>query len=390
MQGYGFMDDVYDRRAQRERQAGIDAQNTELHEAKMRGLEKAEERDALKQGYAAMQAGFEPDEETFKIMERYNLLPGEGMAKVEQDLQTVESIMQSGDLSQFRSSKGLDALNSLLAPDINSDRKGNPLPGRRRITDIMPGQKPGTAVFELAGEYEDGTPFSGQPMTEGRGRAEDGDNAVLQQYVGDIAKKLQAQRAILNEYKNNPEFKTRLDKYAKAMGWASDKKPIKLGINDRLLDPDSNEVLVDADPQARLGGGSTPAILQETNAIFKRLPKKEGEDDNARWLRAHTKASRKSSTDPREAASNFYKGVLTNLLKDTYDEEERTAAQQYANKLTEQFIGTYFNEDERAAAKPGRRAKSAQQGGPRSGEVVDGYRFNGGNPNDPGSWESIK
>lgn len=217
MRGYGFMDNIYSRRKQEERQAGIDAQNAELHQAKMDAYSRQEDESAIKGAAANMQTGFDPTEEQMAVLQRYGLDNPEGRQEAEKNLQIVESIMQSGDMSKFRSKEGIGALNSLLAPDINSDRKGKPLSGRREIADIMPGQKPGTAVFELTGEYEDGSPFKA-PMTEGRGTEKDGDNVVLQQFVGDIAKKLQGQRAILEGYKNDPEFRAKVDAWFKAKG----------------------------------------------------------------------------------------------------------------------------------------------------------------------------
>lgn len=55
----------------------------------------------------------------------------------------------------------------------------------------------------------------------------------------------------------------------------------------------------------------------------------------------------------------------------------------YGKPLVEQYTTAI-----RGAIQP--QAQSAPASGPRAGEVVDGYRFKGGNPSDPNAWEKVK
>lgn len=53
-------------------------------------------------------------------------------------------------------------------------------------------------------------------------------------------------------------------------------------------------------------------------------------------------------------------------------------------------LSSLANEWERADAKGGVDYKTQTAARPRVGDVVDGYRFNGGNPNDKSSWEKVR
>jgi hypothetical protein len=74
-----------------------------------------------------------------------------------------------------------------------------------------------------------------------------------------------------------------------------------------------------------------PAAIQETNAIFQRLPAREGEDENARWMRAYAMRSAKAGESPEAAAAGFYK-----MVSGTGANSERALA------ATRQFMSTFY------------------------------------------------
>jgi len=163
---------------------------------------------------------------------------------------------------------------------------------------------------------------------------------------------------------NDEGFTIAPDDILSALG--ANQKPIALGGNQRLVNPSSGEEIIGIDPRSGKAG-ATPAILQETNAIYKRLPTVQGENDDQRWLRAHATASQKSATSPQDARAKFYSGLVTTLMKNAYNEEERTAASTQAQNLTDEFMDTYYSEASQPALGAGGGTLSPEGGAPYPG-----------------------
>lgn len=74
-----------------------------------------------------------------------------------------------------------------------------------------------------------------------------------------------------------------------------------------------------------------PAAIQETNAIFQRLPAQDGEDENARWMRAYAMRSEKAGESPSDSAAGFYKTMVKEggLKPDKAMEATRTFMSQF-------------------------------------------------------------
>lgn len=62
----------------------------------------------------------------------------------------------------------------------------------------------------------------------------------------------------------------------------------------------------------------------------------------------------------------------------------------WLSQFTPDEIGVFQRESQRRAAASNIPSGSPLQGGPTPGSVVDGYRFKGGNPNDPNAWEEVR
>jgi len=78
--------------------------------------------------------------------------------------------------------------------------------------------------------------------------------------------------------------------------------------------------------------------------------------------------------------SEAYKKVLN-----AYDDEEREVAQKELDEIGDDLA-------ELGIPIPGMGGRGAASGGPAPptpGQVVDGYRFKGGNAGDPANWEKI-
>lgn len=145
-------------------------------------------------------------------------------------------------------------------------------------------------------------------------------------------------------------------------------------------------------------GEKLPADLQKVEAIYERLDQREGESENQRWMRAWEKSTNSRGKSPEEAVANFYQSILRALVKPDVmgrvSPENAKAAEKEATRMAVEYAQTYYPEVAAGggSAVPQGNPNAGGGGGagaPKVGEVVDGYRFKGGDPGDPGSWEQI-
>lgn len=106
--------------------------------------------------------------------------------------------------------------------------------------------------------------------------------------------------------------------------------------------------------------GNEPAEIRTTNAIFARLKPQEGEDENARWMRAYSMQAQRAGHAPEQAISGFYEAVMSKALASGVSGER---AEAMALKATRAYAQRFhpdadlnFDADEEPAPKP------AQQG----------------------------
>jgi hypothetical protein len=86
------------------------------------------------------------------------------------------------------------------------------------------------------------------------------------------------------------------------------------------------------DLYASMTRSDEPAAIKETNAIFQRLQPIEGEDDNARWMRAFAMRSARAGESPQDSAAGFYK----TLVKDAGMKPDK------AMEATRTFMETFY------------------------------------------------
>lgn len=106
--------------------------------------------------------------------------------------------------------EALDAINNIYDFQVGEGK---------RITSILPGKEPGTLVFGLDVEGEEGTYHA--PMTEGRGTQADGDDRVKHVKVDDLLESLAGAKSLHVAFTTNPEAKERLNNWATAQGYYS-------------------------------------------------------------------------------------------------------------------------------------------------------------------------
>lgn len=271
--GYAFADQEMDEDAARaeeqRRYATQEARAAEQHGALMDEAAYKQGQRTLQEAVIRTQTGIPLTEQQADILLEQGI--GPGMAEqTDRELAFLEDAVTSGNLGKGRTPEGLEALNNRLKRDINSDRTGTPLPGERRISDIVPGKQKGTVVAVLDGVDENGKRFKGEGMTEKRSADKKGDPNILQTPVENIIDRLGAQRYWVEMYRRDPDFKKQLDAYAQAKDWSTAtaqdwKVDAEAGLmwdaksgTTRKLDPDTLK-------QLRAAGGKDISVVQLTS-----------------------------------------------------------------------------------------------------------------------------
>lgn len=148
--------------------------------------------EVIQRGYSMASQGVPFDDEFYSVVNsspRYASLNPTHLLSPEmgEAIKQGKLVMDPNSPAQMNDPESIAAMNVVFDHDINSDREGNPMEGRRKLVSMYPGREPGTVVGAV--EMEDGRKV---PMTAKRGSEEEGDNAVLQQPVGVMVQKLSA------------------------------------------------------------------------------------------------------------------------------------------------------------------------------------------------------
>ena len=88
---------------------------------------------------------------------------------------------------------------------------------------------------------------------------------------------------------------------------------------------------------------STPAVLQETEAVFSRMQKMPGEDDNARWMRAYAMVNERGGVPIDDAAQKLwaaaYQESLSSPMSMTKTAEQKDAE---ARAVADAVVGGFM------------------------------------------------
>jgi len=297
MKGFSFVDGYYDKEQQKERQAQLDQEQRDYraqqqanwdrnfglqeqraetqdkqwqqsfglqqqrfgadqqHQSWQRG--RANKQDALDAAdrqrtqdlqdiqieLARLAQGFEPTERGIELFsspkyQQYNPLriasPDMGEA-----LSYAEQVIDPNSPADTNSPEGRKHLNYVLMPDLNTGRNGEGLKGGvRQFAALYPGQTEGTVAVEV--EMEDGRLA---PVTEKRGTAEDGDDAVLEEPVEKLVNQVQGLKT-LRQALTSPQGQQGVARLRQALGLSSAGEAQEL---QTIYDADGNEMKVQWD-----------------------------------------------------------------------------------------------------------------------------------------------
>ena len=83
------------------------------------------------------------------------------------------------------------------------------------------------------------------------------------------------------------------------------------------------------------------------------------------------------------------KAIGLELLRPNLTEEKKEELRQRLRTIADTIAGDIERRKQSPGAAPSTNAPAAVPGAPRPGTVKDGYRFKGGDPSNPTSWEKV-
>ena len=168
--------------------------------------------EAVQAGLSRFFEGGEPsEEEAAALLQSPVDLTYIGTPQMTADMQAIDEqmrLLEQGE--EVILQEALDAINNIYDFQVGEGK---------RITSILPGKEPGTLVFGLDIEGEEGADH--EPMTEGRRTAADGDGRVKQVRVDDLLENLAGAKSLHVAFTTNPEARERLNNWAVAQGYFS-------------------------------------------------------------------------------------------------------------------------------------------------------------------------
>lgn len=171
--------------------------------------ESSKKAKAVQGGMEKFFMGGEPTEEEAKALKDSPVdLTYIGTPEMTADMHAIDEqmkLLEQGE--EVILQEALDAINNIYDFQVGEGK---------RITSILPGKEPGTLVFGLDVEDEDGARHA--PMTQNRGKVADGDNYVKQVKVEDLIESLAGAKSLHVAFTTNPEAKERLNSWAVAQG----------------------------------------------------------------------------------------------------------------------------------------------------------------------------
>lgn len=352
MQGFDFMDRTLGRRDEatrrdrmETRQMGLqdaqEARSKEAHDANMRNTNLNYDDAQIKRGLAGMRSGAGVTDEQMEVLARYGLTP-DNMDTAGTELaildQAAKQAQETGDFSVLNRPEVLKAFNSRYAPDIGTGNDGKEQLLPRWVTGILPGPDGQSLVFNMAGENEDGTKWKDRPMTKDRSSRDDAE--VLQQKVGPLKRKADAQKLAILAYKKDPEFRKRVDDFYAARNLGKgDAKPMTVNPGQGVYVPGKGfDVEPDADKFRR--GGASGSMPSEAQLIEYYVTKGIADDH-----KSAQKMVRRARENPRSEAAKIALKLTPEFAK---DEDKR----RIYNELYREHLALLTEDEVEQEARP--------------------------------------
>ena len=248
-QGFGMMNNYYNQKAQNERAERGLQMREESFEMQKEQYQQAKKKEKATFIYGKIINDLPLADEEQEFLKNNPTYLAALNPDMDQTIEVAERVVDPEDPLDFNSDEALYAMNTGFEAVINRGNGGN-----KRIAAGLPGAKPGTMSFDLDVEREDGT-SERQPLTANRGTADDGDDEVKQVPVENLVNTVQGMRMIRNGFAGVPGGKERAAKMYALLTGKTPERTKGIQINDRLVNPETGEVMADfsaqEDPEPR-------------------------------------------------------------------------------------------------------------------------------------------
>lgn len=261
-QGFGLIDNYYNRQAQNARADKRLGMQEEAFEMKRGQLKQQQDQETAKFVFGKIANGMDLADEELQWLQNKPQYLAALNPEVDKALETAQRVIDPNDPLDLNDDEGLYAINTMFEPMINRGKGG-----RKRIAVGLPGRTEGTMVFELDVEGEDGTRYRA-PMTRNRGVAGE-DDEIREVPVESLVNTAQGYRVLRNVINTNGASENAAKLYSMLTG--KTQEPVKgININGQLVNPETGEAMGDfRTPEQRKG--KDPSLSPQQEVYAKRL-----------------------------------------------------------------------------------------------------------------------
>lgn len=210
-QGFGLMDNYYNRQAQNDRAERGLQMREEAFDMEKAEYEQDQVREKGKLVLGKVANNLELSDEEIQFLKDNPTYLAPLNPNMDEALQTAQRVIDPSDPLDLNDDEGLYALNTMFEPLVNRGKGG-----RKRIAAGLPGRTRGTMTFELDVEGEDGNPYRA-PMTQNRGVAGE-DDVIREVPVENLVNTAQGYRMIRNAINTNGARENAAKLYAMLTG----------------------------------------------------------------------------------------------------------------------------------------------------------------------------
>lgn len=190
-QGFGLMDNYYNRQAQNDRAERGLQMREESFQMQKDDRDRQRKREQATMIYGKVSEQLPLAEEEMQFLRDNPTYLAALNPEVDAGIEVSQRVIDPNDPLDLNDDESVYAMNTMFEPMINRGKGG-----KKRIVAGIPGQRKGTLAFELEVEGEDGKTYRA-PMTANRGIAGQ-DDEIKQVPVEDLVNTVQGYRTIRN------------------------------------------------------------------------------------------------------------------------------------------------------------------------------------------------
>lgn len=188
-QGFGMVENYYNRQSQNERADERMSMERERFDMQKEEVDRARKQEGIQLALSKVANGMQPSEEEVELLRESPKYWKALDQETDNSLAIAEAVVDPESPTDINSPESIEALNQMFEAEINKGEGG-----QKRISKAFPGPDGETLMFDLEVLGEDGESYEA-PMTDGRAPGGD-DDTVMQVPVEEVIKQVQGLRAI--------------------------------------------------------------------------------------------------------------------------------------------------------------------------------------------------